>query len=171
MRTPIGHAAPVFLAVFATLTILSVSGCSPPSGSSSNNSGAENPETAPGNAGQSEYQPPDRVVITPAESHESWDATFLASLGEKFTLGEGEVAEIGDTGLQLRISQFFNDPCGGEGINCFWSGVGIAIDYRFNEDIQSGINLVNAFGFPVTIIETDHETFATFIVEQSESER
>lgn len=170
MMTKIDFATLGFLVVLATLAPLGGVSCNPATRYSHISEGAEYSETEPDNSNQAENDPlpQDRVIISPTDSLKPWNVTLHASLGDSFTLGEGQVAGIGNTGLQVRIMQFYNDPCGGEGITCVWSGVGIAIDYRFNGEIQSGIDLVKAFGFQTTIIETDHETFATFVVEELE---
>jgi len=84
-------------------------------------------------------------------------------LGQQFTLGKGQIAKVSNTGLEIEITAFFNNPCQGV---CVWSGVGIGFEYRFNGEVQKGINLVQAFGYQTTIVKTDHETYANLIVEK-----
>ena len=85
------------------------------------------------------------------------------SLGQQFTLKKSQVAKIANTGLEIEITAFFNNPCTGQ---CVWSGVGIGFEYRFNGEVQRGINLVQAFGYQTTIAQTDHETYANLVVEK-----
>ncbi len=70
--------------------------------------------------------------------------TVSVSLGQQFTLKKGQVAKIADTGLEIEITAFYNSPCPA-GVQCVWSGVGIGFEYRFNGQVQKGINLVQAF--------------------------
>ena len=88
------------------------------------------------------------------------------SLREQFTLKKGQVAKIADTGLEVGITAFYNSPCPA-GVECFWSGVGIEFEYRFNGQVQKGINLVQAFGYQTTIVKTDYEIYANLVVENS----
>ncbi len=86
------------------------------------------------------------------------------ALGQQFNLKKGQIAKIGDTGLEVEITEFYNSPCP-EGAQCIWSGVGIALEYRFSGQVQKGIDLVQAFGYQTTIVKTDHETYADLTVE------
>jgi hypothetical protein len=81
------------------------------------------------------------------------------SLDEEFVLHESQYAVIENEDLEIGITEFFNSPPP-DGVEAFWSGVGIAFEYRHAGDVQKGINLVQAFGYQTTIIDTDHETFA-----------
>ena len=80
-----------------------------------------------------------------------------------FRSKQGQTAKITNTGLEIEITAFYNNPCKGV---CVWSGVGIGFEYRFNGEIQKGINLVQAFGYQTTIVKTDHETYANLVVEK-----
>ena len=91
--------------------------------------------------------------------------TALVSLGQQFTLKKGQVAKIADTDLEVEITEFYNSPCP-TGTQCFWAGVGIAFEYRFNGRVQKGIDLVRAFGYQTTVVGTDHETYANLVVEK-----
>lgn len=91
--------------------------------------------------------------------------TVSISLGQQFTLKKAQVAKIADTGLGIEITAFYNSPCPA-GVQCVWSGVGIGFEYRFNGQVQKGINLVQAFGYQTTIVKTDHETYANLVVEE-----
>lgn len=92
------------------------------------------------------------------------------SLRQRFTLKKNQFAKIADTGLEIGIIQFYNSPCPGpndpEGTVCDWSGVGIEFEYRFNGEVLSGINRTSAFDYQTTIVKTDHETYASLVVEK-----
>jgi len=90
---------------------------------------------------------------------------ITVSLGQQFTLKKDWVAKIADTGLEVEITAFFNSPCPAK-VQCVWSGVGIGFEYRFNGEVQKGIDLVQAFGYQTTIIKTDHEIYADLVVEK-----
>lgn len=91
------------------------------------------------------------------------DTIVSASLGQQFTLHKDQIAKIADTGLEITITAFYNSPCPA-GVQCIWSGVGIGFEYRLNGQVKTGIDLVEAFGYRVTIVKTDHETYADLIV-------
>lgn len=91
--------------------------------------------------------------------------TVSASLNQQFTLKKGQTAAITGTGLEIEITRFFNEPCP-KGRQCFWSGVGLEITYRLNGKTETGLNLTKAFGYQTTIVQTDHETYATLIVKK-----
>lgn len=88
-----------------------------------------------------------------------------ASLGKEFTLKKNQTAQIMNTGLEVKITEFYNSPCP-DGVQCVWSGVGIGFEYRLNGEIQNGIDLVQAFGYQIKVIKTDYETYATLTVEK-----
>ena len=80
------------------------------------------------------------------------------SLNEEFDLYEGQsVIVSGD--LNIKVVEFINAPCP-EGVYCFWSGIGIDFQYTQNGIVKTGINLVQAFGYRVIIIESDYESYA-----------
>ena len=83
------------------------------------------------------------------------------SLGQQFTLHQNESVSIGNTGLEIKITKFYNEPCTGQ---CIWSGVGIEFEYLLNGQVKHGINLVQAFGYKTTIVETDNGSYAKLIV-------
>ena len=91
--------------------------------------------------------------------------TLSVSLGQKFTLKKEQVAKIANTGLEVEIKAFYNNPCP-DGSECFWSGIGIEFEYRLNGQIEKGVDLVKAFGYQTTIVETDNETYADLFVEK-----
>ena len=53
------------------------------------------------------------------------------TLGQKFTLKKDETAKLTDAGLEIRIMQFFNNPCA-ETVQCVWSGVGVQLLVSMN---------------------------------------
>lgn len=79
--------------------------------------------------------------------------------GEAFTLRRGQTAILSGEGLRITILEFYNSPCP-ENVTCIWSGVGIGFQYTLNGQTRKGVNLVQAFGFQTTILDTDHETYA-----------
>lgn len=83
-------------------------------------------------------------------------------LGQPFTLGKDQIIKIANTGLEVKITDFYNSPC----VQCIWSGVGIGFEYHLNGLVQKGINLVQAFGYQTTVIKTDNKTYANLIVER-----
>lgn len=85
------------------------------------------------------------------------------SLGEEFVLHGRQCAAIDGEDLVVEITEFYNSPCP-EGMECFWSGVGIRFEYRHAGEVQEGTNLVQAFGYQTTILDTDHETFARLMI-------
>lgn len=87
------------------------------------------------------------------------------SLGQQFTLKKGQTTKIANTDLEVGITEFYNSPCSKD-VQCFWSGVGIGFEYHFNGEVQKGIDLVQAFGYQITTIKTDYETYANLIVEK-----
>ena len=93
--------------------------------------------------------------------------TISVSLEEQFTLRKNQVAKIGDTGLEVEITAFYNSPCSA-GAQCLWSGVGIGFEYRLSGQVQKGIDLIQAFGYRTRIIKTDHETYADLVVEKNQ---
>ncbi|OHA47266.1 MAG: hypothetical protein A3A80_03810 [Candidatus Terrybacteria bacterium RIFCSPLOWO2_01_FULL_44_24] len=89
------------------------------------------------------------------------------SLSEEFTLHKNEAVVIADTGLEVKITEFYNSPCP-SGAQCIWSGIGIGFEYRFKSQVQKGVDLLQAFGYQITVIKTDYETYATLIVKKME---
>jgi hypothetical protein len=94
---------------------------------------------------------------------------MTVSLGQSFTLKKNQVATIADTGLEVTIRTFYNSPCVAD-VQCVWSGVGTEFEYRLNGQVQRGVDLAEAFGYRMTTINTDYETYATLIVEKMDEE-
>ncbi len=88
----------------------------------------------------------------------SHDDLFV-KLGEEFVLGENQGAKLEGTGFGIRILKFFNNPCP-PNVECFWSGIGIQFEYRYDGEVKSGINLVKAFGYRTTIVQSDYKSHA-----------
>jgi len=88
----------------------------------------------------------------------SQDDLFV-KLEEEFVLGENQGAKLGGTGFAIKILRFFNSPCPPD-VDCFWSGIGIQFEYRYDGEVKSGINLVKAFGYRTTIVRSDYESHA-----------
>src|SRR3989344_8273333 len=88
---------------------------------------------------------------------------LTVSLGQQFTLRKNQVATVASTGLEIEIIQFYNSPCP-SGSQCIWSGVGLGFEYRFNGEVKKGIDMAQVFGHQVTIVKTDHDTYANLVV-------
>ena len=101
----------------------------------------------------------------PAPAPEPQTDPITISLGKEFTLSKNQVAKIADTGLEIKIIQFYNSPCP-KGAQCIWSGIGVALEYRLNGEVQTGIDLAQAFGYQAKIVKTDYETYAILIVDK-----
>ena len=82
-------------------------------------------------------------------------------LGQEFTLEKDQIVNISNTGLKIKIKEFSYNPCSTE---CIWSGIGINFEYNLDEKIENGMNLVQAFGYQINIIDTDYKTYANLIV-------
>jgi len=91
--------------------------------------------------------------------------TVIALLGKAFMLKEGQTAVISGTDLEVTVTKFFNNPCPVD-VRCVWSGIGIGFRYSFGGKTAEGTDLVKAFGFQTTIVDTDYETFAQLVVER-----
>lgn len=102
---------------------------------------------------------------TPVLSATPKNNTISASLGKEFTLRENQTATITGTSLTVKLTQLINGYCP-DGVNCFWSGMGLELEYRLGQEIKKGINLMQAFGYRITIVKTDYNTYATLIVEK-----
>jgi hypothetical protein len=96
------------------------------------------------------------------DNGKSYEALSI-SLGEEFVLHENQRAVIEGEDLTVKITEFYNSPCP-EGWRCDWSGVGINFEYRYGGELKQGTDLVQAFGYHTTILETDHETFAKLTI-------
>jgi hypothetical protein len=81
------------------------------------------------------------------------------SLGEGFTLHANESAFIRGEGLEVRVDSFIYSPCP-PGAQCFWSGLGVVLEYKKGNETQKGVNLAEAFGYRTAIIDTDYKTYA-----------
>jgi hypothetical protein len=88
------------------------------------------------------------------------------SLGEVFTLHANESAIIKDEGLEVRVDSFIYSPCP-PGAQCFWSGLGVVMEYKKGNETAKGVNLAEAFGYRTAIIETDYKTFAKLNVSKA----
>ena len=93
--------------------------------------------------------------------------TLYVSLSEEFTLHENQSAIIENENYEIKITKFFNSPCP-KGAQCIWSGIGIAFEYTYKGEVKKGTNLVQAFGYQTTIIDTDYETYAKLKITKME---
>ena len=90
----------------------------------------------------------------------------LVELGTEFTLHKNESAIVQNIGYKITITNFFNSPCP-DGAQCLWSGVGIALKHSLKGEIKEGIDMIEAFGYNTTIIDTDYQTFAKLKIQVS----
>lgn len=79
--------------------------------------------------------------------------------GQQIKLGERDCVELRDSGYQLTLQKFYNNPCPPHA-KCLWPGVGIFFEHRFQGQVMTGLDLNQAFGFDVTIHQTDNKTYA-----------
>lgn len=107
---------------------------------------------------QIQKQPQEHKTPNNQEIPQNYE-TLYVSLGEEFTLHENQSAIIENDNYEIKITEFFNSPCPKDA-QCFWSGVGIAFEYTLIGEVKGGVDLVQAFGYQTTIIDTDHETYA-----------
>ena len=84
---------------------------------------------------------------------------FVVALEEEFEIRKGQTVSIKNTNFQIEILAFFNQPCP-PNVNCIWSGVGIEFEYRSDGLSRRGINVMEAFGYKITLVKTDYESFA-----------
>ncbi len=111
-------------------------------------------------------------ISSPASMSQPENNVVSVSLGQQFVLKQGQVARVVGTDLEIEITKFYNSPCP-PGMQCIWSGVGIEFEYRFNGEVKKGRNiapsqLVQVFGYKITIVGTDHETYANLVIEKTE---
>jgi hypothetical protein len=84
---------------------------------------------------------------------------FLVGLGEEFQLKKGQRVGLKETEFELEILAFFNHPCP-PNVKCVWSGIGIEFEYRCDGQLKKGINLVKVFGYQITVVGSDYESYA-----------
>jgi hypothetical protein len=53
-------------------------------------------------------------------------------------------------------------------VKCIWSGIGIEFEYRYDEQVIKGINLVKAFGHETSVIKSDYESYAILKIMKDE---
>lgn len=94
---------------------------------------------------------------------------FFVELGEEFELKKNQRVELVRTGFELEIRRFFNQPCP-PNIKCVWSGIGIDFAYKYNGHLKSGINLLKAFGYKISIIKSDYESYAILKIMQDKDQ-
>lgn len=92
---------------------------------------------------------------------------FFIELGEEFVLKKGQGVRLAETGLEIKILNFFNQPCP-PNMKCIWSGIGIEFEYRLNGQSKRGINLVKAFDYKIAIIKSDYESCAILKVDKDQ---
>jgi len=86
-------------------------------------------------------------------------------LGNEFTLGLGQVATVYQGGLKVKVVHFYNNPCK-PGVQCFWSGQGVELQYTSGNEVKTGIDITEAYGYKITIKKTDYETYVVLVVEK-----
>jgi hypothetical protein len=94
---------------------------------------------------------------------------FFVELGEEFEVKKDQKVGLVRTGFELEIRRFFNQPCP-PNVKCVWSGIGIDFEYRYNGQLKRGINLVKAFGYKISIIKSDYESYAVLKIMQDKDQ-
>ena len=103
---------------------------------------------------------------TPSPTPTGAKKIIKADLGKQFTLKKAQYAMIGDTGLEVEVTEFYNSPCPPD-VTCIWSGVGTAFEARMLfETTAQGVDAVDAFGYHIEVVKSDNETYANFIVQK-----
>jgi hypothetical protein len=87
----------------------------------------------------------------------------IVKLGEKFTLHRGEKAVLEGSCLEIEILRFINQPCPPKA-KCVWSGVGIEFEYQCRGQVKRGLNLVKAFGYNITVVESDYASYTVMAI-------
>ncbi len=85
--------------------------------------------------------------------------TLYVSLGQEFILHENQSAILNSDDFEISVIEFIYAPCP-EGMQCAWSGLGIVFEYRHDDEVKGGLNLVQAFDYQINIIDTDYQTYA-----------
>ena len=85
--------------------------------------------------------------------------TIQVNLDEEFTLHKNQSATLTHEDLTITITDFVYSPCP-KGAECFWSGLGVVLEYDHNGEVQKGTNLSQAFGYQTTIVDSDYKTYA-----------
>lgn len=93
------------------------------------------------------------------------DALRIVMPGDIFILRKGEAVQISQAGPEIKIDWFYNSPCPTD-VQCIWSGVGIVFEWTYKNEIRKGVNLTQAFGYRVEILETDYESYAKLVFEK-----
>jgi len=81
------------------------------------------------------------------------------SLNKEVILKQGVTVKIERENLEMKILKFIDSSCP-PNVQCIWVGKAIVFEYKYNNEIKSGVNLVEAFGYKIDIIDTDYKTFA-----------
>jgi hypothetical protein len=85
--------------------------------------------------------------------------------GVEFTLRQNQIARMEGNDLEIEIVEFYNSPCPPE-LQCFWSGLGVGLEYRSGGEVRKGVDLTQAFGYQTTILDTDYESYADLVMEK-----
>ena len=99
------------------------------------------------------------IYLQKLENSEKIPVVINVDLGKEFILRENQTALLNGTSLQIKITGFINSGCP-EGGGCFWEGKGIVFEYSLNGEVKKGVNLHQAFGYSVDIIDSDYKTYA-----------
>lgn len=105
-------------------------------------------------------------VFKPSFQFES-EEVLSVSLNEFFTLHKNQSARVDDINLEIEIIDLINSPCT-EDNQCIWSGTGIAFEFRYNDDRRRELDLTEAFGYKLTVIDTDYSTYAKLKISEVE---
>lgn len=94
-------------------------------------------------------------------------ACAVVEEGQQIRMGQRDCIQLKGTDYRLTVQHFYNNPCPPQAA-CLWSGVGIAFEHRYYSQSMQGVDLIEAFGFDVTVHDTDHETYAVISVTRVE---
>lgn len=92
---------------------------------------------------------------------------LYVDLGQEFTLREGGTATV-DSVLGVRVLKFIYAPCT-DGAQCVWSGLGVDFEYAFQGETTHGVNLSQAFGYQLRVVDTNYQTYAKVSVSKMDS--
>ena len=90
-------------------------------------------------------------------------SNLTLSAYESISIRGNQSATITGTGLEVAVIQYINGPCP-PNAECFWSGQGLKLEYKLNGNVEKGLNLTQAFGYQITIVDSDYATYAALII-------
>ena len=84
-------------------------------------------------------------------------------LDEEFSLAKNQTAVLENTGFSVKLVEFYNSSCPA-GFYCFWSGIGVLFEYKYEDQIETRIfdhlGETYVFGHKIQLIDTDYKKYA-----------